>query len=39
LVTTDTDENAIAAPARIGDSRIPATGYSSPAATGIRITL
>src|SRR5262249_41105276 len=35
LVTTDTDENAIAAPARIGESSTPASGYRTPAATGM----
>src|SRR4030095_1959578 len=39
FVTTDTDENAIAAPARIGESSTPQSGYSTPAATGISTTL
>ena len=36
---TLTELNAIAALARIGLSRMPKTGYSAPAATGMPITL
>src|SRR5262245_59493421 len=39
FVTTDTDEKAIAAPARMGESSTPQSGYSTPAATGISTTL
>src|SRR5262245_4851912 len=39
FVTTDTEENAIAAPARMGESSTPQSGYSAPAATGISTTL
>jgi hypothetical protein len=35
FVTTDTELNAIAAPANIGESRIPKAGYSTPAARGM----
>jgi hypothetical protein len=34
LPITDTELSAIAAAAITGDSRTPATGYSTPAATG-----
>jgi len=37
--TTETEENAIAAEAIIGLSRIPKKGYSTPAAIGIPNTL
>ena len=39
LVTTDSDEAAIAAAAIIGESRIPVNGYSSPAAMGMPAVL
>jgi hypothetical protein len=39
LVTTLTELNAIAALATTGLRRIPKVGYSTPAATGIPITL
>jgi hypothetical protein len=39
FVTTVTDENPIAAAANIGLRRIPKKGNSTPAATGMRITL
>ena len=32
--TTETELMAMAAPAKIGESRMPNTGYSTPAATG-----
>ena len=35
LVTTDTELSAMAAPAKIGESRSPKAGYSTPAATGM----
>ena len=35
LLTTDTDEKAMAAPAMTGLSRNPVNGYSTPAAMGI----
>ena len=37
FVTTETELNAMAAPASIGLSNIPKNGCSAPAATGIRI--
>ena len=39
LVTTDTEENAIASPAYSGFRLIPKNGYKTPAAMGIPITL
>lgn len=39
LSTTDNDENAIAAAAKIGLRRTPKKGYKAPAATGIKATL
>ena len=39
LVTTDTELNAMAAPAKIGDKSRPNAGYSTPAATGMPIAL
>ena len=39
LVTTDSDEAAMAAAAMVGDSTIPKNGYSSPAATGMPMVL
>ncbi len=39
LVTTVTDDIAIAAPANIGLSKMPKTGYNAPAATGMPIEL
>ena len=39
LLTTDTEEVAMATPAKIGFSRIPKKGYHTPAASGIRATL
>ena len=39
LPTTDTELSAMAAAAITGDSRMPATGYSTPAATGMPTTL
>ena len=39
LLTTETELNAIAAPAIIGFSRKPVNGNSTPAATGMVITL
>ena len=39
LVTTVTEDKAIAAPAIIGFNKIPNQGYSKPAATGILIML
>lgn len=39
LVTTVTDEKPIAPAASMGFSRMPKNGKSTPAATGIRITL
>lgn len=35
LVTTDTELSAMAAPANMGDSSSPNTGYSTPAAIGM----
>jgi hypothetical protein len=37
FATTETELNAMAAPASIGFSKIPKNGYSARAATGIRI--
>ena len=37
--TTETEENAIAAPANIGFNKYPLKGYSNPIATGIPTTL
>jgi hypothetical protein len=39
LVTTDSEEAAMAAAAIIGDSTSPANGYSSPAAMGMPAVL
>ena len=39
LVTTVTEESAIAAAAKIGLSKMPKNGKRAPAATGIRIVL
>ena len=39
LVTTETEENAMAAPAMAGFNMIPYSGYKIPAAMGIPITL
>jgi len=39
LRTTETEENAIAPPAKIGLKRICKNGYKTPAATGIKIIL
>ena len=39
LETTDTDENAIAAPAIIGFKRKPKKGYKIPAAIGMPAAL
>jgi len=39
LLTTDTDEKAMAPPARIGLIRIPHTGYRIPAAKGMSTVL
>jgi len=39
LVTTDTEEKAIANPAYSGFRLIPKNGYKTPAAIGIPITL
>lgn len=39
FVTTDTELNAIAAPAIIGFNKNPLKGYKIPAATGIPIKL
>src|SRR5262245_25670224 len=39
LVTTDSDEKAIAAAAMIGERRIPKNGYNTPAATGMPTAL
>jgi hypothetical protein len=39
LLTTLTELNAIAAPAIMGSNKNPFTGYSTPAAIGIPITL
>ena len=39
FITTVNDDNAIAAPANIGDINIPETGYRTPAATGTPIPL
>ena len=39
LVTTVTDDSAIAAPAIIGFNKTPNTGYNKPAATGILMVL
>ena len=39
LVTTVTEDKAIAAPAIIGFNKIPKKGYSKPAATGILMVL
>ena len=37
--STETEENAIAAPANIGFNKYPLNGYSNPIATGIPTTL
>ena len=39
LETTETEERAMAAPARTGLMSTPSNGYSTPAATGIKMTL
>src|SRR5215207_6093859 len=39
LVTTDSDDRAIAAAAMIGDRRMPKNGYNRPAAIGMPIAL
>ncbi|CFP69085.1 Uncharacterised protein [Bordetella pertussis] len=39
MLSTNTLDSAIAPAANTGDSRLPLTGYSTPAATGISATL
>src|SRR5499433_331849 len=39
FATTDTEDSAMAIPARMGDKVIPHSGYSTPAATGTRSRL